>query len=157
MCQEALISVGYITDEVTPTLVFLAAQLQRLVLLEGPRGSGKAELAYAVAKATGAEVGRLQCYEGINEEKAIGKFDELLQRLRVELLSKSVNLDCQTAKQELHGLQFFSAGPCSGRAARKALRVAYRFRPVGRTEEPEHQIPSCWLIVQAPEQPCHLH
>src|SRR5260370_36121747 len=109
--QEALISVGYITDEVATTSGFLAAQLQKPVLLEGPPGSGKTELAYAVAKATNAEVERLQCYEGINEEKAIGKFDESLQRLWVELLSKSGNLNWETVKQEIHAEQFFSAGP----------------------------------------------
>ncbi|HEY6304916.1 MAG TPA: MoxR family ATPase [Candidatus Angelobacter sp.] len=109
--REALISAGYITDEVTTASVFLAAQLQKPVLLEGPPGSGKTELAYAVAKATDAEVERLQCYEGINEEKAIGRFDESLQRLWVELLSKSGNLNWETVKQEIHSEQFFSAGP----------------------------------------------
>lgn len=78
--QEALASVGYITDEITATVVHLAARLNKPVLLEGPPGSGKTELAYAVAKATSTAVERLQCFEGINEEKAIGRFDEALQR-----------------------------------------------------------------------------
>jgi transcriptional regulator with AAA-type ATPase domain len=77
--QEALASVGYITDEITATVVYLAARLNKPVLLEGPPGSGKTELAYAVAEATSAQIERLQCYEGINEEKAIGKFDDLLR------------------------------------------------------------------------------
>jgi hypothetical protein len=54
---------------------------------------------------------RLQCYEGINEEKAIGKFDEPLQRLCVEMRSKSATVDWESLQAELHGQQFFSAGP----------------------------------------------
>jgi MoxR-like ATPase len=109
--QEALASVGYIADEITATVVYLAARLNKPVLLEGPPGSGKTELAYAVAEATSAQIERLQCYEGINEEKAIGKFDEPLQRLAVELKSKSGSVEWEALQQELHSEKFFSAGP----------------------------------------------
>ena len=71
----------YIIDPVTLEAVYLAAEMQKPLLVEGPPGSGKTELAYAVASAAGAVVERLQCHEGITEEKAIGKFDEALQEL----------------------------------------------------------------------------
>jgi len=91
--------------------VYLAARLQKPLLLEGPAGSGKTQLAYAVADAADTTVERLQCYEGINEEKAIGKFDEPLQRLCVELKAKSANVDWESLRTELHSQQFFGAGP----------------------------------------------
>jgi len=102
---------GYIADSVATTTVYLAARLQKPLLLEGPAGSGKTQLAYAVADAADTTVERLQCYEGINEEKAIGKFDEPLQRLCVELKAKSANVDWESLRAELHSQQFFGAGP----------------------------------------------
>ena len=108
---KALRRTGYIADRIATTTVFLAATLHKPVLLEGPAGSGKTQLAYAVAEAASTEVERLQCYEGINEEKAIGKFDEPLQRLCVELKAKSASVDWESLRTELHSLQFFGAGP----------------------------------------------
>jgi MoxR-like ATPase len=107
----ALRQSGYIADSVTVTTVFLAAALHRPVLLEGPAGSGKTQLAYAVAEAANTRVERLQCYEGINEEKAIGKFDESLQRLFVQFQAQSQAINWDELAFVLQGRRFFSAGP----------------------------------------------
>jgi MoxR-like ATPase len=109
--SKRLRSTGYLADPVAIITVYLAAQLHKPLLLEGPAGSGKTQLAYAVAEAANTSVERLQCYEGVNEEKAIGKFDEPLQRLCVELRAKSSSVDWEHLQSELHGQQFFSAGP----------------------------------------------
>ena len=109
--QREITKSGYLTDPVTLSTIFLAARLHKPLLLEGPAGSGKTQLAYAVAAAAETTVERLQCYEGVNEEKAIGKFDESLQRLCVELKAKSADTDWAEMKKQLHGGEFFSAGP----------------------------------------------
>jgi MoxR-like ATPase len=109
--SDGLRGSGYIADSVAVTTVFLASSLHRPVLSEGPAGSGKTQLAYAVAQAANTSVERLQCYEGIGEDKAIGKFDESLQRLCVELKTKATSVDWELLKNELHGEQFFRAGP----------------------------------------------
>ena len=108
---EKLRAARYIADEVTVSVVYLASQMQKPVLLEGPPGCGKTELAYAVAEAAGTIVERLQCYEGINEEKAIGKFDGALQKLFLETAPECLERDWNTIRRRLHTLDFFSEGP----------------------------------------------
>jgi MoxR-like ATPase len=110
--HHALSEVGYLTDRVTATAVYLAAKLKKPLLLEGPAGSGKTELSYAVARAADTQVERLQCYEGITEDKAIGKFDESLQRLYVEMAARSPEAtDWAELGKQLSALEFFAAGP----------------------------------------------
>ena len=101
----------YIIDPVTLSVVYLAARMQKPLLIEGPPGCGKTEIAYAVAEAAGATLERLQCYIGISEEKAIGKFDEALQKLFLETQGESLKKDWSEVRQRLHTLDFFSEGP----------------------------------------------
>ncbi len=101
---------GYFIDPVMTRIVFLAAKLQKPLLLEGPAGSGKTQLAVSVAQAAGTHIERLQCYRGVTEEKAIGRFDESLQRLYMEF-SKGQNESWRELQANLKERDFFRPGP----------------------------------------------
>ena len=101
----------YIVDSVILKVVYLAATMHKPVLIEGPPGCGKTELAYAVAAAANTFVERLQCYDGITEEKAIGRFDEALQKLFLETEKDSLGGDWSSIRTRLHSLDFFTEGP----------------------------------------------
>lgn len=108
--SSKLAATGYFIDQVMTQVVFLAAKLQKPLLLEGPAGSGKTQLAISVAMAAGTHVERLQCYRGVTEDKAIGRFDEGLQRLYMEF-SKGEREDWKTVQANLKGRDFFRPGP----------------------------------------------
>ena len=101
----------YIIDSVTLEVVYLAARMRKPLLVEGPPGCGKTELAYAMAAAANTVVERLQCYVGITEEKVIGKFDEALQRLYLETQAADLGQDWGHIRNRLHSLDFFAEGP----------------------------------------------
>jgi len=82
-------AVGYLSDTATATTTYLAGALQKPLLLEGPAGVGKTELAKAVARATGAELVRLQCYEGLDEARALYEWNYKKQLLRIQATSAS--------------------------------------------------------------------
>jgi len=105
-----LAATGYFIDPVMTQVVYLAVKLNKPLLLEGPAGSGKTQLAISVAEAAGTHVERLQCYRGVSEDKAIGRFDEGLQRLYMEF-SKGQYENWHSVQANLKGRDFFRPGP----------------------------------------------
>ena len=79
-----LAGAGYLADPATATTAFLAGALEKPLLVEGPAGVGKTELAKAVARATGADLVRLQCYEGLDEARALYEWNYKKQLLRIQ-------------------------------------------------------------------------
>jgi len=110
--MERLKATGYFIDQVMTRIVFLAAKLQKPLLLEGPAGSGKTQLAVSVAQAAGTHIERLQCYRGVTEDKAIGRFDESLQRLYMEFSKgNGESGSWRELQANLKGRDFFRPGP----------------------------------------------
>src|SRR5215204_4342979 len=82
--RDALAGVGYLADESASLVSYLAAQLGKPVLVEGPAGVGKTELAKALSRATERKLVRLQCYEGLDEAKALYEWNYRKQLLRIQ-------------------------------------------------------------------------
>lgn len=134
----------YIIDAVTLDVVYLAAQMGKPLLVEGPPGCGKTELAYAVAAAANTVVERLQCYVGITEEKVIGRFDEALQKLFLDTQAANLGLDWNQIRKRLHSLDFFAEGPLL-----RALR--YEVQPcvllIDELDKVDHNIEAMLLEI----------
>ncbi|WP_327166029.1 MoxR family ATPase [Streptomyces zaomyceticus] len=80
---ERLATTGYLASPAVATTVFLADRLGKPLLVEGPAGVGKTELAKAVTEVTGARLVRLQCYEGVDESRALYEWNHAKQLLRI--------------------------------------------------------------------------
>ena len=96
--ERALARASYLADPRTALALFLALKLQRPLMLEGPAGVGKTDLARAAAEALGRPLIRLQCYEGLDEAKALYEWDYAKQMLYTQLLRDAIAEEVRGAK-----------------------------------------------------------
>jgi MoxR-like ATPase len=89
--QDALEAADYICSKTIATVVFLSQATQKPVLVEGPAGVGKTELSKAVARSLGRELIRLQCYEGLDESKALYEWEYAKQLLYTQMMKEKIN------------------------------------------------------------------
>ncbi len=90
--KDALGEVGYLADEPAALVSYLAGQMGKPVLVEGPAGVGKTELAKALSRATGRRLIRLQCYEGLDEAKAMYEWNYRKQLLRINAQQQTTDV-----------------------------------------------------------------
>jgi MoxR-like ATPase len=105
---ERLARTGYLASAAVATTVWVADQLGKPLLVEGPAGVGKTELARAVADATGARLVRLQCYEGVDEARALYEWNHAKQLLRITAGRDESWADART---DIFGEEFLLARP----------------------------------------------
>src|SRR5215471_13643056 len=108
--QKGLRDVDYLADTNISGAVFLADRLGKPILVEGPAGVGKTELAKAVAATTGARLIRLQCYEGLDESKAIYEWNYKKQLLRIQA-DREHERDWETVESDIFAEPFLLTRP----------------------------------------------
>ena len=127
----ALDGAGYVADRDIAVVSYLAGALGKPILLEGPAGVGKTELAKAVARATGRELWRLQCYEGLDEAKALYEWDYGKQLLYTQLVRDAIrtevagaaNLSDAVSRVASHEAAFFHERFLLARPLLSAIRA----------------------------------
>ncbi|WP_431841957.1 AAA family ATPase [Calidifontibacter indicus] len=106
--REALAETGYLASDAIATTVFLAAALGRPILVEGPAGVGKTALAKAMATATERALIRLQCYEGVDEARALYEWNHAKQLLRI---TAERDADWEHVRTDVFGEEFLLERP----------------------------------------------
>jgi MoxR-like ATPase len=109
--DKRLATAGYLPDAQIATTVFLADRLGKPLLVEGPAGTGKTELAKALAAATGSELIRLQCYEGLDEARALYEWNYKKQLLRIQASQGADGADWDTVHDDIFGEEFLLSRP----------------------------------------------
>ena len=118
--KDALKAVSYLADDAISGVVYLADRLEKPILVEGPAGTGKTELAKAVAAVTGARLLRLQCYEGLDESKALYEWNYKKQLLRIQAQRNAENDGATWSELEE---DIFSEGFLLSRPLLEAIRA----------------------------------
>jgi MoxR-like ATPase len=104
-----LANAGYLAGESAALVTYLAGKLGKPVLVEGPAGVGKTELAKAVSRATGRSLIRLQCYEGLDEAKALYEWNYRKQLLRIQ--TEAAGSGWQDVRDDIFGEEFLLSRP----------------------------------------------
>ena len=107
--RDRLAQVGYLADEPAALVSFLAGRMDKPVLVEGPAGVGKTELAKAVSRATERPLIRLQCYEGLDEAKALYEWNYRKQLLRIQ--TEAADAGWREVKDDIFGADFLLSRP----------------------------------------------
>ncbi|GAA2067735.1 AAA family ATPase [Williamsia deligens] len=118
--RTRLATTGYLADDATTTAVFLADRLGKPLLVEGPAGVGKTELARAIATTAGAELIRLQCYEGIDEARALYEWNHAKQILHIQSVG---NRGWDETKADIFSEEFLLPRPLLRAIAREEPTV----------------------------------
>jgi MoxR-like ATPase len=141
--QARLESTGYIATSEIATTVFLADRLGKPLLVEGPAGVGKTGLATAVAEATGADLVRLQCYEGLDETRALYEWNYKKQLLRIQ--ASSTDAGWAAVHDDVFSAEFLLERPLL-RAIRRSGRTVLL---VDETDKADVEVEALLLEVLA--------